>query len=101
MQFSHMFTHVCVYHTVHTYHIFKDLIKNISQSSDFTSDFAEPRCFVLQKSDLDLRNVDNVGIQDKLEIHMTHHTGLGQHQLKHMLVPTGAAERTWYNLVVI
>lgn len=58
-----------------------------------TSDFAQPRCFVLEESDLNLRNVGDVGIQDKLEIHVAHHAGLRQHQLKHMLVPAGAAHK--------
>lgn len=57
-----------------------------------TCDLAQPRSFVLQQSDLNLRNIDGVGIQDKLQVNMSHHAGLGQDQLKDVFVPAGAAE---------
>lgn len=62
------------------------------RSTKLTGDFAEPGSFVLEESDLNLGNVGDVGIQDKLEIHMAHHARLRQHQLKHVLVPARAAQ---------
>lgn len=58
--------------------------------SVLTIDLAQTWGLVLQQGDLDLRNVNDVGIHDELEVHVAHHAGLGKDQFKHMLVPAGA-----------